>query len=77
MSLGVGRVHVCCSLLVPLQGSAAVLQRRSENEEFVEVGRLGPSDYFGEWVPRVTSLLGKRHGPSCPCFPSPAFQFLL
>ncbi|XP_075928521.1 cAMP-dependent protein kinase type I-alpha regulatory subunit isoform X2 [Petromyzon marinus] len=28
------------------EGSAAVLQRRSENEEFVEVGRLGPSDYF-------------------------------
>lgn len=32
-----------------LQGTAAVLQRRSENEEFVEVGRLGPSDYFGEF----------------------------
>ncbi|KAG3288706.1 cAMP-dependent protein kinase type I-alpha regulatory subunit [Ictidomys tridecemlineatus] len=31
-----------------LEGSAAVLQRRSENEDFVEVGRLGPSDYFGE-----------------------------
>lgn len=31
------------------QGCAAVLQRRSENEEFVEVGRLGPSDYFGKW----------------------------
>lgn len=30
------------------QGSAAVLQRRSEHEEFVEVGRLGPSDYFGK-----------------------------
>lgn len=52
MSLGVGRVHVCCSLVVPSQGSAAVLQRRSENEEFVEVGRLGPSDYFGKWVPQ-------------------------
>lgn len=35
----------CCHLL---KGTAAVLQRRSENEEFVEVGRLGPSDYFGE-----------------------------
>lgn len=33
---------LCC------QGTAAVLQRRSEDEEFVEVGRLGPSDYFGE-----------------------------
>ncbi|BFZ03077.1 hypothetical protein BsWGS_06116 [Bradybaena similaris] len=31
-----------------LEGSAAVLQRRAENEEAVEVGRLGPSDYFGE-----------------------------
>lgn len=36
----------CCDLL---KGTAAVLQRRSENEEFVEVGRLGPSDYFGEF----------------------------
>lgn len=35
--------------LVPLQGTAAVLQRRSEHEEFVEVGRLAPSDYFGEF----------------------------
>ncbi|RXN36672.1 cAMP-dependent kinase type I-beta regulatory [Labeo rohita] len=31
-----------------LQGTASVLQRRSDNEEYVEVGRLGPSDYFGE-----------------------------
>lgn len=50
--LGVGRINMCCSLVLPSQGSAAVLQRRSENEEFVEVGRLGPSDYFGKWVPR-------------------------
>lgn len=36
------------------QGCAAVLQRRSENEEFVEVGRLGPSDYFGKcWKIRM------------------------
>lgn len=33
---------LCC------QGTAAVLQRRSGQEEFVEVGRLGPSDYFGK-----------------------------
>lgn len=39
--------HLCVRLCV-FQGSAAVLQRRSENEEFVEVGRLGPSDYFGK-----------------------------
>lgn len=31
-----------------VQGIASVLQRRSDNEEYVEVGRLGPSDYFGE-----------------------------
>jgi cAMP-dependent protein kinase regulator len=30
------------------EGTACVLQRRSENEEPVEVGKLGPSDYFGE-----------------------------
>lgn len=36
---------VCINLY---QGTAAVLQRRSEAEEFVEVGQLGPSDYFGE-----------------------------
>lgn len=41
-----------------LQGSAAVLQRRSENEEFVEVGRLGPSDYFGK-----TSTLSSAQAP--------------
>lgn len=48
-----------CSLCacVAWQGSAAVLQRRSENEEFVEVGRLGPSDYFGEWELLIYTLL--------------------
>ncbi|XP_033736056.1 cAMP-dependent protein kinase regulatory subunit isoform X2 [Pecten maximus] len=30
------------------EGQAAVLQRRAENEEAVEVGRLAQSDYFGE-----------------------------
>lgn len=30
------------------EGSASVLQKRAENEEPVEVGKLGPSDYFGE-----------------------------
>ncbi|GFO23655.1 CAMP-dependent protein kinase type i-alpha regulatory subunit [Plakobranchus ocellatus] len=38
----------CPSSACCVSGSAAVLQRRSENEEQVEVGRLGPSDYFGE-----------------------------
>ena len=31
-----------------IQGSAAVLQRRTEGEEQVEVGRLSVSDYFGK-----------------------------
>lgn len=31
-----------------LDGSAIVTQFRNEGEEGVEVGRLGPSDYFGE-----------------------------
>lgn len=30
------------------EGQAAVLQRRADNEEPVEVGRLAQSDYFGE-----------------------------
>ncbi|XP_043480769.1 cAMP-dependent protein kinase type I regulatory subunit isoform X2 [Leptopilina heterotoma] len=31
-----------------VDGTAVVLQQRSEGEEPAEVGRLGPSDYFGE-----------------------------
>jgi len=31
-----------------VEGSAVVLQQRADNEEPIEVGRLGPSDYFGE-----------------------------
>ncbi|EDO48439.1 predicted protein [Nematostella vectensis] len=31
-----------------VEGTAVVLQRRSANEDFIEVSRLGPSDYFGE-----------------------------
>ncbi|GAB6033088.1 cAMP-dependent protein kinase type I regulatory subunit [Chamberlinius hualienensis] len=31
-----------------IEGSAIVLQQKNENEPSVEVGRLGPSDYFGE-----------------------------
>lgn len=42
-------IHLRRSLSVlSVQGIASVLQRRSDNEEYVEVGRLGPSDYFGE-----------------------------
>jgi len=31
-----------------IEGNAAVFQKRSDNEEAVEVGKLGCSDYFGE-----------------------------
>lgn len=31
-----------------VEGRAIVLQRKTEDGEYVEVGQLGPSDYFGE-----------------------------
>ena len=33
-----------------VEGTALVLQYRAEGEEPMEVGRLGPSDYFGKSV---------------------------
>uniref|UniRef100_A0A674AYG9 cAMP-dependent protein kinase type I-alpha regulatory subunit n=1 Tax=Salmo trutta TaxID=8032 RepID=A0A674AYG9_SALTR len=64
-----------------LEGSAAVLQRRSENEEFVEVGRLGPSDYFGEIAllmnrPRAATVVSR--GPlKCVKLDRPRFERVL
>lgn len=64
-----------------LEGSAAVLQRRSENEEFVEVGRLGPSDYFGEIAllmnrPRAATVISR--GPlKCVKLDRPRFERVL
>ncbi|KAF0032162.1 hypothetical protein F2P81_014452 [Scophthalmus maximus] len=49
-----------------LEGTAAVLQRRSEDEEFVEVGRLGPSDYFATAIYRHSGdRLNLQRGKSC------------
>ena len=36
------------SIQLCVQGRAVVLQRKTEDGEYVEVGQLGPSDYFGE-----------------------------
>lgn len=33
-----------------VEGTAVVLQQRTEAEEPAEVGRLGPSDYFGTYT---------------------------
>lgn len=36
-----------------VEGTAVVLQQRSEGDEPAEVGRLGPSDYFGNTKPGI------------------------
>nr|CAD7444654.1 unnamed protein product [Timema bartmani] len=38
-----------------VDGTASVLQYRSEGEETMEVGRLGPSDYFGKNLEPLSS----------------------
>uniref|UniRef100_A0A8C3WZ65 cAMP-dependent protein kinase type I-alpha regulatory subunit n=1 Tax=Catagonus wagneri TaxID=51154 RepID=A0A8C3WZ65_9CETA len=63
------------------EGTASVLQRRSPNEGYVEVGRLGPSDYFGEIAlllnrPRAATVVAR--GPlKCVKLDRPRFERVL
>ena len=57
---GCSKAHICFILCIHthIQGRAVVLQRKTEDGEYIEVGQLGPSDYFGKTVnitPRVSS----------------------
>lgn len=43
------------------QGRAVVLQRKTEDGEYIEVGQLGPSDYFGKISLGPVIILHQTH----------------
>ncbi|EGW02833.1 cAMP-dependent protein kinase type I-beta regulatory subunit [Cricetulus griseus] len=63
------------------EGTASVLQRRSQDEEYTEVGRLGHSDYFGEIAlllnrPRAATVVA-RGALKCVKLDRPRFERVL
>lgn len=64
-----------------VEGTAAVLQRRTEDEDYTIVGSLGPSDYFGEIAllldrPRAATVVAKSQ-LKCVKLDRPRFERLL
>nr|XP_002122708.1 cAMP-dependent protein kinase type I-beta regulatory subunit [Ciona intestinalis] len=64
-----------------VEGTAAVLQRRSDNEEYTQVGTLGASDYFGEIAllldrPRAATVVA-RSVLKCVKLDRPRFERVL
>ena len=52
-------------MCVLLQGTAVVLQRKTEDGQYIEVGHLGQSDYFGTCS---TPLRNDDDDDLCVCF---------
>nr|CAB3265158.1 cAMP-dependent protein kinase type I-beta regulatory subunit [Phallusia mammillata] len=64
-----------------VEGSAAVLQKRPDNEDYTQVGTLGPSDYFGEIAllldrPRAATVVA-RSVLKCVKLDRPRFERVL
>lgn len=65
-----------------VEGTAAVLQRRCETDEYTEVSHLGPSDYFGEIAllldrPRAATVVARSPLLKCIKLDRPRFERLL